>query len=94
MPQASILIRDLRLLVLPMTMVFLLGAAGAGACLGWEICLVTLGPPWLLSPKYDAWNYLELILTSSPKVLQYRWRTHSNVLSESKIVQIWRYIYR
>ena len=58
MSQANTLIRDLRLLVLPMTMVFLLGATGAGACLGLEICLVTLGPPWLLSPKYDAWNYL------------------------------------
>ena len=60
MSQANTLIRDLRLLVLPMTMVFLLGAtgAGAGACLGLEICLVTLGPPWLLSPRYDAWNYL------------------------------------
>ena len=43
-PQAN-RIRDLRLLVLPMTMVFLLGAAGAGACLGADIFLVTLAPP-------------------------------------------------
>lgn len=57
-PQAN-RIRDRRLLVLPMTMLFLLGAAGAGACL--DICLVTLGPPWLLSPKHDTSNECRII---------------------------------
>ena len=51
----SIRRRDLRLLVLPMTMVFLAGAAldddlaGVDGLMD-DISRVTLGPPWLLSP--------------------------------------------
>ena len=51
----SIRRRDLRLLVLPMTMVFLAGAALDDDLAGVDglmedISRVTLGPPWLLSP--------------------------------------------
>ena len=46
--------RDLRLLVLPITIVFLAGAevlAGATFELGTGIRFVTVAPPWLLKPK-------------------------------------------
>ena len=48
--------RDLRLLVLPITIVFLVGAAalaGAAFELATGIRFVTVAPPWLLKPKLN-----------------------------------------